>query len=224
MQICTLIFGTSFLLYLDFSSNPWKAPAFFAAGIYIILGRLIRTFGSHVSPITPNTYLYIFCGVDLISLVVQAVGGGAAATAFEKIPPENSGTGTHIMVAGILFQLASIIVFSLLFTYVITKALRSRGEILKQKKIQYVIAATAFSVVVLVIRSIYRTIELLQGWNGYLINTERYFIALDGTMMILFVGAFNFVQPRWSEGWEGKTGGVLVRGEEMVTASGEGHI
>lgn len=204
-----------------FSVDSDTAPAFFAAGIYIILGRLIRTFGSHVSPIKPNTYLYIFCTVDLISLVVQAVGGGAAATAFEKTPPENSETGTHIMVAGILFQLASII-FSLLFTYVIIKALRSRGEILKQKKIQYVIAATAFSVLVLVIRSIYRTIELLQGWNGYLINTERYFIALDGTMMILFVGVFNFVQPRWSEIWEGKRGGGLVREEEMVTASEEG--
>jgi len=125
------------------------------------------------------------------------------------------------MVAGILFQLASIIVFSLLFTYVIIRALRSRKDILKQKKIQYVIAATAFSVLVLVIRSIYRTIELLQGWNGYLINTERYFIALDGTMMILFVGVFNFVQPGWSEAWEGKTGGVLGREEEMVTASVE---
>ena len=124
------------------------------------------------------------------------------------------------MVAGILFQLASIIVFSLLFIYVIIKALRSRGEILKRKKIQYVIAATAFSVVVLVIRSIYRTIELLQGWDGYLINTERYFIALDGTMMVLFVGVFNFVQPRWSEAWEEKTGGVLE--EEMVTVSEEG--
>jgi hypothetical protein len=196
MQICTLVLGPKLLYILFFlSANSYLAPAFFAAGIYVILGRLIRTFGSHISPIAPNTYLYIFCTVDLISLVVQAVGGGVAATAFEKTPPENSETGTHIIVAGILFQLASIMVFSVLFVYVVIKGLRSRGEILKQKKIQYVIAATIFSVVVLVIRSIYRTIELLQGWNGYLLNTERYFIALDGTMMILFVGVFNFVQP-----------------------------
>jgi hypothetical protein len=33
---------------------------------------------------------------------------------------------------------------------------------------------------------------------------------------------FNFVQPRWSEACEGKTGGVLAREEEMVTASEEG--
>jgi hypothetical protein len=102
------------------------------------------------------------------------------------------------MVAGILFQLASIIVFSFLFVWVILKALRSHGEVLRQKKTQYIIAATVFAVIVIVIRSIYRTIELLQGWTGYLITTERYFIVLDGAMMVLCVGVFNIIQPRWA--------------------------
>lgn len=105
-----------------YESNPFLiqittliiAPAFFTAGIYVILGHLIRSFGPHVSPISANMYLYIFCTADTISLVVQAVGGASAAIAFEKTPPGNTATGTHIMVAGILFQLASVIVFSVL--------------------------------------------------------------------------------------------------------------
>ncbi|KFZ01418.1 hypothetical protein V500_00771 [Pseudogymnoascus sp. VKM F-4518 (FW-2643)] len=183
IQICTLIL----------------APAFFTAGIYVILGRLIVTFGRHVSPLSPNAYLYIFCTADIVSLVVQAVGGGMASFAYQQTPPRDTETGTHIMVAGILFQLAAIIVFSFLFARVIVKALKSRGEVLRQREIQYIIAATTFSVVVIVTRSIYRTIELLQGWEGYLITTERFFLALDGAMMVLAVAAFNIARPGWAE-------------------------
>jgi hypothetical protein len=194
-------------------SNIHLAPTFFTAGIYVILGRLIRSFGRQVSPISAAAYLYIFCTADIVSLVVQAVGGGMAAIAYEKNPPADTASGTHIMVAGILFQLASILVFVSLFTVVIMRALRSRGEILTQRKIQWVIAATVFSVVVIVTRSIYRTIELLQGWSGYLITTERYFIALDGAMMTLAVGVFNIARP----GWSNTTGDKAdIEGESQV--------
>lgn len=168
----------------------------------MILGRLIRSFGPHVSPISANMYLYIFCTADIISLVVQAVGGASAAIAYEKTPPGNTDTGTHIMVAGILFQLAAIIVFCALFTIVIMRALKSNGNMLREKKVQAIIAATIFSVVCIVIRSIYRTIELLQGWTGYLITTQRFFIALDGAMMVLALAVFNIAQPAWSQAWK----------------------
>jgi hypothetical protein len=136
-----------------------------------------------------------------------------AAVAYEKNPPANTANGTHIMVAGILFQLASILVFVSLFTVVIMRALKSRGEVLSQKKVQWIIAATVFSVVLIVTRSIYRTIELLQGWSGYLITTERYFIALDGSMMVLAVGVFNIARPGWSNTEDGK---MDAEGESQV--------
>jgi uncharacterized membrane protein len=129
---------------------------------------------------------------------VQAAGGGMAAIAFEQNPPKNTDNGTHIMVAGILFQLASIIVFVSLFIIVIFRTLKSKGEVLRQKKTQWIIAAMVLSVVLIVIRSIYRTIELLQGWTGYLITTERYFIVLDGAMMVGAVGIFNIARPGWA--------------------------
>jgi len=122
-----------------------------------------------------------------------------ASIAFQKTPPGNSAVGTHIMVAGILFQLASLLIFSSLFTLVILRALREKGEILKQRKVRYIIAGTVLSVFVIVTRSIYRTIELLQGWNGYLMNTERFFIGLDGSLMVIAVAVFNFAQPMWAE-------------------------
>lgn len=118
-----------------------------------------------------------------------------AAAAFDKMPQGNTAPGTHVMVAGVLFQLASLVVFSVLFTCVITKTLRSNCEKLQDKRVRWIIEAVVFSVAVIVTRTVYRAIELLQGWRGYLITTERYFIALDGTMMVLAVGVFNLAQP-----------------------------
>src|SRR5215469_1109823 len=90
MQICTLII----------------APTFFTAGIYVVLGRLIQIMGRSTSPISAAAYLWIFCTCDIISLVIQAVGGGMAATAVAATPPRASKTGTNIMVGGIEFQMA----------------------------------------------------------------------------------------------------------------------
>jgi hypothetical protein len=169
----------------------FSAPAFFTAGIYVILGRLIRMFGRHVSPIGPNTYLYIFCPADIISLVIQAIGGGQAASAYAKTPPGDTSTGTHIMVAGIVFQLFAVLIFSFLFGWVIIKALKSHGPDLRERKIIAILVGVSLSVICVIIRSIYRTIELSQGWTGYLITHQSYFIGLDGVMMIIAVGIFN---------------------------------
>jgi Na+/H+-dicarboxylate symporter len=104
------------------------------------------------------------------------------------------------MVAGVVFQLCSVIVFSVLFFIVVKRALSSHSEVIKERKIQALVAATSLSVICVVIRSIYRTIELTEGWTGFLIKHESYFIGLDGVMMVIAVGVFNIVQPRWADG------------------------
>jgi hypothetical protein len=121
-----------------------------------------------------------------------------AAIAYEQNPPKDTANGTHIMVAGILFQLASILVFVSLFVVVIFRTLRTKGQFLTHRRVQWIIAAMVLSVVLIVTRSIYRTIELLQGWSGYLITTQRYFIVLDGAVMVGAVGVFNIARPGWS--------------------------
>lgn len=105
----------------------------------------------------------------------------------------NTKPGTNIMVSGILFQLVSITVFLLCFSDFLRRT-RNRNSTVR-KAMRPLIAATIFSVTLIYIRSIYRTIELLQGWSGFLITHERYFIALDGAMMILAVGVYNVIFP-----------------------------
>ncbi|KAI9369102.1 RTA1 like protein-domain-containing protein [Aspergillus egyptiacus] len=172
------------------------APTFYTAGIYVLLGQFIRILGRDSSILSPKVYLWIFVTCDIVSLVIQAIGGGMASTEAEK---ENGNTdpGTNIMVAGIVFQMASITVFVLCAADFVRRTLRRRLLQSMTGSIVPLLAAMILSVICIYIRSIYRTIELLEGWDGYLITTERFFIALDGAMMIIAVSVFNVFHPGW---------------------------
>ncbi|KAJ5235029.1 uncharacterized protein N7469_004197 [Penicillium citrinum] len=185
--------STAFLMQI---STLIIAPTFFTAGIYVILGRFIQVLGRESSILKPSLYLWIFCTCDVISLVIQAIGGGLASGEASKING-NTAPGTHIMVAGIVFQLFSITIFVLCAADFVRRCLRLRLLQNLDGSAIPLFAATILSVVCIYIRSIYRTIELSQGWSGYLITHESYFIALDGAMMIVAVAVFNVLHPGW---------------------------
>ncbi|KAJ5092793.1 hypothetical protein N7456_008654 [Penicillium angulare] len=185
--------GTAFLMQI---STLIIAPTFFTAGIYVLLGRFIQILGPESSIIKPSLYLWVFCTCDVLSLVIQAVGGGLASAEVNKVNG-NTKPGTHIMVAGIVFQLFSITIFVICATDFVRRTLRRRLLQSMTGTIVPLLAAMVFSVLCIYARSVYRTIELSQGWSGYLITHERYFIALDGAMMVAAVVVFNFVHPGW---------------------------
>jgi len=148
--------------------------------------------GPHCSPLSPKTYLWIFCTCDVLSLVVQAVGGGIASVASGQVNG-NTKPGTDIMVAGILFQMASISVFVVLLILFLRRVRHEKFP----WNLKLLVAAMVFSVVMIYIRSIYRSVELLQGWNGYLITHQIYFVVLDGVLMVMAVAVFNVLSPGW---------------------------
>lgn len=85
------------------------APAFIMAGIYYMLGRQLVFIGPGFSWLKPRWFSYIYISCDIISLVIQAAGGGTAAVALEN--NKDTDTGTHIMVAGIAFQVFTMSTF-----------------------------------------------------------------------------------------------------------------
>lgn len=85
------------------------APVFMMAAIYYMLGQVIVLHGRKYSILSPLTFSYVFVSCDIVSLVLQGVGGGiaAAAAAYSTDPA----LGTHIMVAGVSFQVLSMLLF-----------------------------------------------------------------------------------------------------------------
>lgn len=185
--------GDAFLMQI---STLIIAPTFFTAGIYILLGNFIKHFGSQSSILRPSLYLWIFCTCDVISLVVQAIGGGMASSESSKING-NTDPGTYIMVGGIVFQLVSITIFVACAADFVRRSVQQGLLARSSRSLVVLFTAMLFSVLCIYVRSIYRTIELIQGWDGYLITRQKYFIALDGAMMVAAVAVFNFCHPAW---------------------------
>lgn len=121
------------------------------------------------------------------------------------------------MVAGIVFQLFSVTLFALCAADFIRRSMRH--NLLQQLtgSVVPLLGAMILSVVCIYIRSIYRTIELSQGWSGYLITHESYFIGLDGAMMIVAVAVFNILHPGWLLPSDEKTNALkrMVSGDQV---------
>ncbi|KAL3427432.1 rta1 domain-containing protein [Phlyctema vagabunda] len=166
------------------------APAVTMAGIYIVLFRMIPILGQHTSPFPPKICLTICLVVDCISLVMQAVGGGLVSTASSN--GTDMAPGTNIMVTGIIFQLSATVTFAILMSIVF---FRGRNELAMSTPLKRLAFAMIIAVLCMVTRGVYRSIELLEGWRGYLNLTERYVLSLDAALMILAVVILNFLNP-----------------------------
>lgn len=78
------------------------APAFFMAGIYYQLGIFIRIYGRQWSILGPRMTSYAFIVIDVLSIFIQAAGGGIASSAYDSGKSMDGGKNT--MVGGLVVQ------------------------------------------------------------------------------------------------------------------------
>lgn len=203
------------------------APTPLVAANFLVLGQLIRRLGQCYSRLSAKWYTIVFVCCDIVALVIQAVGGGAASGAVDN--NKSPVPGGHIMLAGIAFQLASITVYMALavefiLRYMYDRPLRAAertdtGYAL-DRKMQLMMAGLALSSVCIYIRSVYRTIELAIGWTGYVIETQRYFDWLDGGMIVLAMFAVNIFHPGFLLG-PGKTWNAQMSAQTVNRAEAQ---
>ncbi|KAJ3815734.1 RTA1 like protein-domain-containing protein [Lentinula aff. lateritia] len=192
-------------------------PTPLIAATFVILGTVIEQLGSSYSRLSPR-----MCHADVISLIVQAVGGAKAAGAVAQNTSPVS--GGQIMLGGIAFQLAVITVYLLcgaefFFRYSRDQPLRDPGTTGRWFNVHDNLFVDSVSDLVLLmfldiyhtfIRSVYRTIELADGWTGRIITTQVYFNVLDGAMVTLAIFTLNFAHPGLLLSEPGKPGPKLV--------------
>jgi len=83
-------------------------PAFLSGSIYLCLARLVVVYGENLSRFKPRTYTITFMFSDFISLLLQAAGGAIASSANSQ---SSTNTGVNIMIAGLSFQVTSLLLF-----------------------------------------------------------------------------------------------------------------
>jgi hypothetical protein len=195
------------------------APAFVAGGIYLCLRRIVYAFGPANSRITPEAYTRIFIPCDFLSLVLQALGGGMASTASHQ--KKSVKPGDNIMVAGLSFQVFTLLIFMLvstdfaLRTWRRTKAMGTEAaldpvyaKLRASFAFRGFVGALTLATLCVFIRSVFRVIELSEGWNGSLIKKQKLFIVLEGVMVTIAIVSLMLFNPAFCfrEGVEGLGG------------------
>jgi len=110
------------------------------------------------------------------------------------------------MLGGIIFQLIAITFYMVLATEFIYRYVNDKpfqrpdnepptGNYFLDKNMKSVLIGSAFASLALYVRSIYRTIELVDGWEGRIITTELYFNAMDGSMILMMMLSLNLLHP-----------------------------
>ncbi|KAK6433954.1 Mitochondrial import inner membrane translocase subunit Tim17-A [Oleoguttula sp. CCFEE 5521] len=191
------------------------APAFYAAAIYFCLRSIVLTFGPANSRLPATWYPRIFIPCDVVSLLLQAGGGGWASIASHS--GHSAAGGNHIMQAGLAFQVLTLLIFIILasdFTFKTYSRYMSLGsavafdqthnDLRKSRKFQLFLCALCFATLCIFTRSVYRVAELSEGWTGRLIKTQSYFIGLEGAIVSAGVLALNMFHPGFcfGEGWD----------------------
>lgn len=204
------------------------SPSFMSAANFTILGLIIARLGPQYSWLSPRWYLIIFIGFDVASLVIQSVGGAKASTAVKN--HQSAEPGGRIMLYGIIIQMIALTIYVVLGAefvrrYHADKPVRAvpppaghssetvdekrnynHGPAPVEKNVRIMLIGLIINAVFFFVRTIYRTIELSEGWEGPIITNEKLFIILDGVQIVLCTYTFNLFHP-----------GILLREK---TASG----
>ncbi|EPT05677.1 hypothetical protein FOMPIDRAFT_87149 [Fomitopsis schrenkii] len=185
-------------------------PTPLIAANFIILGHVIRRLGQQYSRLNARSYTAVFLGSDIISLVVQAVGGTIAAIAAKKY--ESPQTGTNMTLAGIVFQTVALTLYitlasEFLLRYYLDRPISGSGDGVNLKytradnKTHMLIGSLIFSSLCFYVRAWYRCIELGGGWSGRVIRTQRYFVIMDAVMIVLAMWTLNMFHPAYLLGY-----------------------
>jgi hypothetical protein len=144
----------------------------------------VRAVGPQFSSIKPVLYPWIFMICDLLSLVLQAAGGGVAASATTD---SGSAIGGRIMLAGIVFQVATFTILYGMTVAFILNVKRNKSTLTTEGV--YVLTSKGFKVfaigllvssAAIYVRCVYRISELATGWANPIMRDEASFIVLDG--------------------------------------------
>jgi hypothetical protein len=176
------------------------APALLTAAIYLCLGRIVHVYGAHLSYFKPRTYTLVFCTCDLISIVLQALGGAIASTSHTV---SSSDEGRNIMLAGLIFQVISLFIFAGAAGWFALRVWRAQGSwdpryigLVSSRLFKSCIIGLVVASVTIVIRSVYRCVELSGGFNSTLfISDEALFMVLEGVMIVIATSCLTFLHP-----------------------------
>ncbi|RAL04449.1 RTA1 domain-containing protein [Aspergillus ibericus CBS 121593] len=194
--------------FLVQSLLPLVAPALFAASIYMELGRLIVVLHAEKHSLIRVKWLTkIFVTGDVLSFLLQAGGAGLMGSHSQS----GATNGSHIIVVGLVVQIlffGFFIISTAIFHHRMEQSPTSYSFNINWRKLIWVLYSAS---VLILVRSIYRLIEYIQGFGGYLLSHEAYLYVFDALLMFAVMLLFHVVHPSELNAWL-KSGGLVSKG------------
>ncbi|KAJ5024161.1 RTA1 like protein-domain-containing protein [Bipolaris maydis] len=172
-------------------------PLWFAATVYMMLGRTIRLAGAEdVASVGARWYTRVFVTADVTTLIVQGLGASIMGTMQLSLAI----AGEKIVIAGLAMQVATFVVF-----------LIAAGDFHMRMRRRVAIASTPvtntpwermlyilYSVSALILlRCVFRLIEYSMGNAAYLIAHEWTLYCFDAVPMFLVLVSLLVFEPSW---------------------------
>lgn len=182
------------------------APAAFLAFNYILFGRLTAALEgnkpsqvarrSPYSFIPPRWVKLIFVTSDICTFCVQASGGGMQTSQDYN----TSQLGNKIFLAGVSAQGASYMLFTALVLVAHLRLLRRFGTRFspfnfRNEPTVILLDLLYISSAGIIVRSVYRIIEMAQGYGGYLYSREIFTFLLDALPLVIAIGVWALYWP-----------------------------
>ncbi|KAI0466138.1 RTA1-domain-containing protein [Xylaria cf. heliscus] len=183
--------------------GPWilqnllllAAPPLLAASVYMTLGRIVLAVGARsYMPISPKVLTPLYVLIDIGTLATQLAGSVIPASG----EPSAIELSKKLVLGGLLAQLVALTIFVFIAFIVKQRIKRSPTQfILKDASVNWRNHFTAVIVVTILIlvRSIVRAIEYLQGDGGYVMSHEAFIYVFDAAPMWLVMAVYLLLHP-----------------------------
>lgn len=158
-------------------------------------------FGQDLSRFSPRTYTLFFITCDIISLVIQAAG--AVTTSMSNENANIQEAAVNVMVSGIAFQVVSLAFFLMACAEFGLRVRKAKEEDLNLTFVNVrqsfwfrcLMRGLAVAVLVIFTRSVFRCVELKDGFQGRLANDQVTFMVLEGAMVAIAVILMTAFHP-----------------------------
>ncbi|KAF3760829.1 hypothetical protein M406DRAFT_231054, partial [Cryphonectria parasitica EP155] len=184
--------------FLVFLLGTTMGPTLITAAIYTVLPHIMALYGSDVSiGLSPGWIVCFLFLLDISTLFLQALGSAFAAEGFDKIEE-----GTNFIVAGLILQIMSILVFFGVYLCFMFRVAQSRQFL--DPRFSYVYLSLKFkttmlclnlSLLFILVRTVARIVQFSSGLSSSLSQSQFYLPVLDGGLVLLAVFLLTIAHP-----------------------------
>lgn len=173
---------------------------FVLSGMYFVMSKFVYVYGEQFTFVKPSLSSIVLIITDVIAVVLQSVGNVLMIKGQWNV-------GRSLLLFGLALQIFTIFVFQVIwysFCLKISKTdkpfMQEYESIRNRKQFPLLFPIFSLAILCLFVRSIYRLIKTVEGWNSSLFNNETDFFCLDALMILLAVVALTIYYPGFAFG------------------------